>query len=104
MIKWVGTDTSRFTKWNEEAETYLELFNKLVKRDLVHQCTDLEGDTFRALIYFSKELEDLNKDKNYDAIREFDFDSLLKQLDDDCIKFIIKCNRGNAYYQGFKEI
>ena len=30
MIKWVGTDTSRFTKWNEEAETYLDLLYKLI--------------------------------------------------------------------------
>ena len=89
MIKWIGTDTSRFTKWNEEAETYLELFNKLVERDLVHNYTDLEGDTFNELLNYSTEL---------------DFDSLLEILTDDQIKSIILANQGNAYYQGFKEV
>lgn len=104
MIKWIGTDTSRFTKWNEEAETYLELFNKLVERDLVHNYTDLEGDTFNELLNYSTELEELNKNEDYDSIREFDFDSLLEILTDDQIKSIILANQGNAYYQGFKEV
>lgn len=104
MIKWVGTDTSRFVKWNEEAETYLELFNKLVGRELVHQCTDLEGDTFNELLNYSTELEELNKNEDYEAIYQFDFDSLLESLTDDQIKSIILANQGNAYYQGFKEV
>ena len=104
MIKWTGTDTRYEIKWTEETETYLELFYKLVKRQLIHQCTDTEGDTFHALLYFSKELEDLYKANDTEKIMEFDFDSLLKPLDDDKLKFIIRCNRGNAYYQEFKEM
>ena len=104
MIKWVGRDTRYEIKWTEEAETYLELFYKLFKRELVHQCTDTEGDTFHALLYFSKELEELDKSNDIEKLMKFDFDSLLKQLDDDHLKFVIRCNRGNAYYQGFKEI
>ena len=104
MIKWTGTDTRYVIKWTEETETYLELLFKLIERGLVHDYSDLEGDTFRALIYFSKELEDLDKANDTEKIMEFDFDSLLKQLDDDHLKFVIRCNRGNAYYQEFKEI
>ena len=104
MIKWVRTDTSRFTKWNEEAETYLDLLYKLIERGLVHNYSDLEGDTFNELLNYSEELEELNKKEYYDAIREFDFDSLLKHLNDEQIKSIILANQGNAYYQGFKEI
>ena len=104
MIKWIGTDTSRFVKWNEEAETYFELLFKLIERGLVHDYLDLEGDTFHELLNYSEELEELNQNKNYDVIREFDFDSLLKQLTDEQIKSIILANQGNAYYQGFKEV
>lgn len=104
MIKWNGMDTSKFVKWNEEAETYLELFHKLVERGLVHDYLDLEGDTFNELLNYSTELERMNKNEDYDAIREFDFDELLKQLNDDQIKSIILANQGNAYYQGFKEV
>lgn len=104
MIKWNGMDTSKFVKWNEEAETYLELLFKLIERDLVHDCLDLEGDTFSELLNYSAELEELNKNEDYDAIREFDFDALLESLTDDQIKSIILANQGNAYYQGFKEV
>lgn len=104
MIKWNGTDTSRFTKWNEEAETYLELFYKLVERGLVHDYLNLEGDTFNELLNYSTELEELNKNEDYDAIYQFDYDTLLESLTDDQIKSIILANQGNAYYQGFKEI
>ncbi len=104
MIKWNGMDTSKFVKWNEEAETYLELLFKLIERDLVHDCLDLEGDTFSELLNYSAELEELNKNEDYDAIREFDFDALLESLTDDQIKSIILANQGNAYYQGFKEL
>lgn len=104
MIKWNGTDTSRFIKWNEEAETYLELFHKLVKRGLVHDYSDLEGDTFNELLNYSTELEEMSKNEDYDAIREFDFYALLESLTDDQIKSIILANQGSAYYQGFKEV
>lgn len=104
MIKWNGTDTSRFIKWNEEAETYLELFNKLVERGLVHGYLDLEGDTFNELLNYSTELEELNKNEDYDAIYQFDYDALLENLTDDQIKSIILANQGSAYYQGFKEV
>lgn len=69
MIKWIGTDTSRFVKWNEEAETYFELLFKLIERGLVHDYLDLEGDTFHELLNYSKELEELNKNKNEVAFR-----------------------------------
>ena len=104
MIKWVGTDTSRFIKWNEEAETYLELFNKLVKRGLVHNYSDLEGDTFNELLNYSNELQELNNSDDIEAVYQFDYDALLESLTDDQIKSIILANQGNAYYQGFKEI
>lgn len=104
MIKWVGTDTSRFTKWNEEAKTYLELLFKLIERDLVHDFTDLEGDTFNELLNYSSELEELNKNEDYEAIYQFDYDALLESLTDEQIKSIILANQGNAYYQGFKEV
>lgn len=104
MIKWVGTDTSRFTKWNAEAGTYLELFHELVKRELVHQCTDLEGDTFNELLNYSTELQELNSSNDIDAIYQFDYDALLESLTDEQIKSIILANQGNAYYQGFKEV
>jgi len=104
MIKWIGTDTSRFVKWNEEAKTYFELLFKLIERGLVHDYLDLEGDTFHELLKYSEELEELNKNKNYDAIFDFNFDSLLEQLTDEQIKTIILANQGNAYYQGFKEV
>lgn len=104
MIKWVGTDTSRFTKWNEEADNYFELLCKLMKRDLVHDFTDLEGDTFNELLNYSAELEELNKNEDYEAIYQFDFFELVTSLTDDQIKSIILANQGNAYYQGFKEI
>lgn len=104
MIKWVGTDTSRFVKWNAEAETYLELLFKLIERGLVYNYTDLEGDTFNELLNYSTELEELNKNEDFEAIYKFDFDSLFENLTDDQIKSIILANQGNAYYQGFKEI
>ena len=104
MIKWFGTDTSRFTKWNEEADNYFELLCKLMKRGLVHDFTDLEGDTFNELLNYSTELEELNNKEEYEDIYQFDFFELVTSLTDEQIKSIILANQGNAYYQGFKEV
>lgn len=104
MIKWTGTNTSRVIKWTAEAETYLELFNKLVERELVHQCTDLEGDTFNELLNYSTELQELNSSDDIEAIYQFDYDALLESLTDEQIKSIILANQGNAYYQEFEEM
>ena len=104
MIKWVGTDTSKLTKWNEEAETYLELLSKLIERGLVHDFTDLEGDTFNELLNYSAKLKELNKNEDYEAIYQFDYDALLESLTDEQIESIIRSNKGNAYYQLFEKV
>lgn len=105
MIKWTGTDTSKAIKWNAEAETYLELFFKLMERGLVHDYADTEGDTFNELLlYHSTELEELKRSNNIKAIQEFDYIALLESLTDEQIKSIILANQGNAYYQAFKEM
>lgn len=34
-IKWQGTDTGKNVKWNVEAESYYELLQKLIEKDLI---------------------------------------------------------------------
>lgn len=104
MIKWTGKDTSRVIKWNEEANDYFELLCKLMKRGLVHDFTDLEGDTFNELLNYSTELQELNSNDDTETIYQFDFFELVTSLTDEQIESIISSNRGKAYYQLFEKV
>ena len=103
MIKWQGTNTSKVVKWTVEAESYLELLNKLIEKELVHDYMDFDGNTFQELLNYSEHLMRLNDEEDIEALYQFDFEKLLGSLSDEQIRSIIRANDGMAYYQTFSE-
>lgn len=103
MIKWQGTNTSKVVKWTVEAESYLELLNKLIEKELAHDYMDFDGNTFQELLNYSEHLMRLNDEEDIEALYQFDFEKLLGSLSDEQIRSIIKANDGMAYYQTFSE-
>lgn len=103
LIKWQGSNTSNSVRWIVEAESYNELMQKLIEKELIDSVTDLEGFTFQELLNYSKELQILNHNNNIEALYNFDFDKLLESLTSDQIRNIIQANNGMAYYQEFIE-
>ena len=102
-IKWQGTDTEKNVKWNVEAESYYELLQKLIEKDLIDNYTDLEGFTFQELLDYSEELRNLNNNNDIESLYNYDFEKLLTSLKDEQIRNIIESNNGMAYYQTFTE-
>lgn len=102
-IKWQGTNTSKVVKWTLEAESYLELLNKLIEKELAHDYIDFDGNTFQELLNYSEELMRLNAEEDIESLYEFDFEKLLGSLSDEQIRNVIKANDGMAYYQTFTE-
>ena len=102
-IKWQGTDTGKNVKWNVEAESYYELLQKLIEKDLIDNYTDLEGFTFKELLDYSEELRNLNNNNDIESLYNYDFEKLLTSLKDEQIRNIIESNNGMAYYQTFTE-
>lgn len=102
-IKWQGTNTSKVVKWAVEAESYLELLNKLIEKELAHDYIDFDGNTFQELLNYSEQLMSLKDEEDIEALYQFDYEKLLGSLSEEQIRSIIEANNGMAYYQNFIE-
>lgn len=108
MIKWTGKNTSRRTTWEVEAETFEELYNELVKRDIISELTD-EINMFTPYQEMILEINGLDRyeileDKNYEEAVETIGELIEngKRPTNDDWQDMISNQDGNAYYQTFE--
>ena len=108
MIKWRGQNTQRNITWTEEANTYKELYYKLIDKNIISvedyfpdeeyrlnkvglRSRDFDGDIAEEYKYdFQEWYEDVTKD--------------VPEITEEEYSLIIKGEKGNAYYQEFEEV
>ena len=97
-IKWVGKNTSMNITWTEYADTYKELFNILIDKNMIHY------ENYERYIYNKYNVceEDFyNEDGNF---MENKYNELMeKVITEEEYKELIYISNGNAYYQTFYE-
>ena len=86
MIKWTGTDTAKRVTWNEEAETYKELADKLQERGLISGLYDEMGQAWLERWYTTSDPEEA-----YETMTEEDWAEFIGD------------SKGMAYYQTIEE-
>lgn len=98
-IKWKGCNTAQNIWWNKKANSYKELWDLLLIRNLVHD------DKYEKCLLDKYEV---NESDFYDTDGEYLDDKYNEfmtthELEEDEYKELIKSCDGNAYYQWFWE-
>ncbi|HFU3963992.1 TPA: hypothetical protein ACGO2U_001991 [Streptococcus suis] len=111
MINWTGYTTDKRTRYTEKAESYQELFEKLVDREIFGPYWTNENQTGMQVAQLSDILEsiyDRIDEGDEDAIAEFenfDFDEeIFSKLSDNDWELLIRSCNSQAYYQEFEVI
>lgn len=109
MIKWKGQNTQKNITWKEEADSYRELYFKLIDRDIISVVDYFPDEEYMlnkvGLSTNSFDNDDLAELYDYDFMNWYN--EVTKGIDDlteDEYKMIIRDQRGDAYYQEFEEI
>ena len=106
MINWKGQNTSRNITWTESAETYQELYFRLIDKNII-SVEDGFPDEIFMLSKVGLKLSDFDEHEeeyNYDFQAWFEKVTDGIELTEDDYKYIISQEQGNAYYQEFEEI
>lgn len=103
MIKWSGKSTNGIWKREEEAATFIELYNLCVKNSTINVFEEDPWDE-AVLEKNNKTWDDFNDEEG-----ELDFEKFQKwseseviDLTDKEIWLLISNQKGNAYYQSFE--
>ena len=104
MIKWTGKSTNGLWRKTAQAETMMELYNKLVDNGAIR----LEDyDPIEKYIIESAGLnysEAMDEAEGFSSMDEyFEEKGIDRDLTDEDIYYIISEERGNAYYQTFED-
>lgn len=115
MIKWTGKSTSGTWRKEVEADSMIDLMEKLIDLDIIPAYWDLEDRLFGYLADSSKELEEFKA--QYDKLREddldeeadfllgdFDWSNVFRNMDPKDIQTSISQCDSQAYYQTFETI
>lgn len=98
-IKWSGCNTSKNIWWNKKADSYKELWDLLLIRNLVH---NEDYDKYLFYKYGVTESDFYDTDGEWLDDKYFEFVNT-HWLEEDEYKELIKSCDGNAYYQWFWE-
>lgn len=103
MIYWSGKSTDGIWKRSFEADTFLELFNLLISKEIIN---DYDYDVYdRAVLEKYGKTEDEEEFKDEDG--ELDYDKVQAFVDqyhltDEELWLLIASRDGKAYYQTFQ--
>lgn len=103
MIYWSGKSTDGIWKRSFEADTFLELFNLLISKEIIN---DYDYDVYdRAVLEKYGKTEDEEEFKDEDG--ELDYDNVQAFVDqhhltDEELWLLIASRDGKAYYQTFE--
>ncbi len=108
MIKWIGYTTDKRTKYLEEAESYKELFETLIDKEIFSPYWTNEYQTGIQVAQLSDVLEsiydriDEGDEEAIAALENFDFDEeIFSKLSDKDWEMLFRSCNGQAYYQEF---
>ena len=111
MIKWTGCTTDKRTKYSEEAESYKELFETLIDKEIFSPYWTNESQTGMQVAQLSDALEsiydriDEGDEEAITALENFDFDEeIFSKLTDKDWELLIRSCNSQAYYQEFEVI
>lgn len=111
MIKWTGYTTDKRTKYTEEADTYEELFKKLVDREIFNPYWTNENQTGEQVADLSDKLStiydriDDGEDNAILELEKFDFEKeIFSKLSDKDWELLIRSCNSQAYYQEFEVV
>lgn len=101
MIKWTGQPTNRVVTWTETAETFQELYHKLIDRKTI-SIEDGYPDEKYMLKKVGLKIEDFDnveEEWDYDYMKWFEEKTKEIELTEEDYAMIINSEKGNAYYQ-----
>lgn len=109
MIKWHGKNTWGNIHWYEEANTYKELYFKLIDRDIISTVDYFPDEEYMlnkvGLSTNSFDNDAVAEEYEYDFMNWFnDVTAGVPDLTEEEYRAIIKEQKGNAYYQEFEEV
>ena len=109
MIKWTGYTTDKRTKYSEEAESYKELFETLIDKEIFSPYWTNENQTGTQVAQLSDVLEsiydriDEGDEEAIAALENFDFDEeIFSKLSDKDWEMLFRSCNSQAYYQEFE--
>lgn len=104
MIYWSGKSTNGICKWKVEANSFIELFNELMDKEVIN---DPDEDVYDGAVlkkygktFDDKEFLNEDGDLDYNKIQSF---TESHALTDEELWILIATRNGNAYYQTFKK-
>lgn len=103
MIYWKGRSTNGVCRYKATAGSFIELFNKLMNREIIN---NTYYDVYDNAVlekynksFSDKEFQDEDDELDYEKVREF-VES--HNLTDEELWLLIAHQNGNAYYQTFE--
>lgn len=113
MIKWTGKNTQMNCAWKVDANTLEELYNELVKRDIIREedynpihkfLIERAGMDYREVV---EQIEILEEEQFHDLGKAeeyfFEKNCISRLMTDQEYYQLIKSENGNAYYQDFED-
>ena len=101
MIKWKGQPTNRKITWRATAETYKELYFKLIDMNIISFVDGFPDEIFLLNKVGLKlnDFDNVEEKWNYDFQKWFEEVTRNVELTEDDYKIIIESEKGDAYYQ-----
>lgn len=115
-ITWTGQPTNRVVTYKIEADSYKEILEQMIDRDLADGYWNPDSQAFHELAYYSPIISELENEYNNlddsddeDAFEKFDeklgnveWNEILNSLSDNEMEQVIRGCNSQAYYQEFE--